>query len=290
MLSHPPITATVTAYDRIDQAIDTVNRLQACTPPPDEIIVHVDAGRLDCASAIRTSFPRLTVLISEDGIGPGGARNRLMRAARNDLVATFDDDFYPFDTDFFARAAELFCRFPDVSLFAARVFHPGETVEPATREVRLTGSFSGCGVVFRRMDLIEAGSYLPLPIAYGAEEEDMALRLFDRGRILMRTAWLRVFHDLRLSHHGRAEINAQTLANIGLVAFLRYPPMYWPFGLAQVGNRIRWCLNVGRTKGLISGLTLMPLLAWRFRGMRTPVGREAIRRKRSADLAPATIF
>ena len=59
--------------------------------------------------------------------------------------------------------------------------------------------------VYRRSAFLEAGGYVPLPVAYGMEEVDLALRLHSRGGKILTTPWLRVFHNTDLKRH--AEIH-----------------------------------------------------------------------------------
>ena len=49
---------------------------------------------------------------SESTQGPGGGRNRLIGAATSPLIASFDDDSWPLDRDYFRLAAELFLAHP----------------------------------------------------------------------------------------------------------------------------------------------------------------------------------
>jgi GT2 family glycosyltransferase len=117
-----PVTAIVTAFARPEQTLKTLRRIEACRPAPDEIIVHVDADQRSCANAIRRAFPHLRVLVSENAVGPGGGRNALVAAARNAIIASFDDDSYPYDIDFFGRAVSVLCASPDAALVAAGIF------------------------------------------------------------------------------------------------------------------------------------------------------------------------
>jgi GT2 family glycosyltransferase len=278
------ITAIVTAFQRIEQTCSTIAKIRATNPAPDEILVHVDANQLACASAIRDAFPGIKVMVSAESVGPGGGRNKLIEAARNELVASFDDDSYPADPDFFWRAATLFERFPEAALIGCSIFHRGEAVPSAEMAIGAAGSFVGCGVVYRRSDFIEAGGYVPLPLAYGMEEEDLALRLLSRGKLLLYSPWLRVYHDTDLSHHGDPKITAAQIANGALLAFLRYPKRHWPYGAAQVINRVLWSLKNGRRSGVASGLAQIPGHLLRHRKLRQPVSQDALKAKLKARM------
>ena len=86
------ISAIITAYERIDQTLDTLRVIQSCVPKPDEVLVHVDANHVECEKAIRNVFPDVRVLRSAEHVGPGGGRNNLIDAAKFEFVASFDDD------------------------------------------------------------------------------------------------------------------------------------------------------------------------------------------------------
>src|SRR6185369_4964106 len=173
--------------------------------------------------AIRAAFPDVRVLLSEERLGPGGGRNKLMVAATCELVASFDDDSYPIDADYFARALELFDRHPNASLICAALFHRGETIALDARDAQWTADFSGGACVYRRSVFLDAGGYVPLRVAYGMEEVDLALRLHSRGARILTTSWLRVFHDTDLQRHDDAQVTAGSIANVALLTYLRYP-------------------------------------------------------------------
>jgi GT2 family glycosyltransferase len=271
------VTVIVTAFRRVDQTIETVRRIKACSPPPDEVLVHVDANEHKCADAIRAAFPEVPVMVSSEAIGPGGGRNKLVAAAQNEWVASFDDDSYPIDTDFFARAAFLMMKFPETALVTGAIFNRGEQICEAKPVVCDTGSFASGATVFRRSEFLKAGGFVPLVVAYGMEEQDLTLRLLERGRLFKYSPWLRIYHDTDLSHHASANVNAGVIANLALLAYARYPVSYWPYGALQVGNRIVWSIRNGRFSGLASGIAQVPVYIWRHRRLRRPVSAATLR-------------
>ena len=272
-----PITAIVTAYQRVDQTLVTLRKLVNCQPSPDEILVHVDGNQEGCANAIRDAFPDVQVIVSEQNIGPGGARNKLIAAAKHELVASFDDDSHPLDGDYFARVATLMAQFPEASILNAAVYHQGETIQPDARRAAWVSGFIGCGCVYRRSAFLATTGYVPLPMAYGMEEVDLALRLLAQGGRVLQVSWLRVFHDTCLQHHSNPEVTAASIANIALLTYLRYPPLYWPVGLGQIFNRVRWLIPHGRRAGIWSGLASIPRHCWQHRHFRQVVSLAAIR-------------
>ena len=94
--------------------------------------------RVECENAIRNAFPNVRILRSDEQVGPGGGRNKLVDAARFEFVASFDDDSYPIDSDYFERAVKLFEQFPDASVICA-----GVSITPANRSDWTSGARNG---------------------------------------------------------------------------------------------------------------------------------------------------
>ena len=272
-----PVTAIVTAFERAPQTIATLARLRSCRPTPAQVMVHVDGNRQQTAAAIRRADPAAEVVISTGHIGPGGGRNRLLAAAAHDLVASFDDDSYPIDGDYFARVVALFAAFPQASVVTAHVYHADEAVGADVKTAEWLADFSGGGCAYRRDHYLEAGGYVPLPTAYGMEEVDLALRLHGRGRRVLRTPWLRVFHDTDRARHADPEVTAASITNIALLTYLRYPVALWGAGLLQALNRIQWLLRHGRRRGVWRGIAGTPALARAFRSQRQALPAHVVR-------------
>ena len=279
-------SAIVTAYERIEQTLATLRVIQSCTPPPDEILVHVDANQVACENAIRKEFPAVRVLRSEDQVGPGGGRNKLVDAAQFELVASFDDDSYPIDADYFARAMELFEQFPEASVICAALYHLGEAIGLDDRSARWTADFSGGACIYRREAFREAGGYVPLPLAYGMEEVDFAIRMHARGGRILTTPWLRVFHNTDLQRHGDPRVTASSIANLALLAYLRYPASLWAIGVGQCANRLLWLLKHGRRRGIFKGVAMIPSHLWSNHRYRMPVSKQIVRSYLALRRAP----
>ena len=271
------ISAIVTAFERVEQTLETLRIIQSCTPPPDEILVHVDANRRDCEQAIRKAFPAVRVFLSEEQVGPGGGRNKLVEAAKFEFVASFDDDSYPIDADYFARAAKLFDQFLDAAVICAALYHGGEAIGLDERSAQWTADFSGGACIYRRHAFLDAGGYVPLPVAYGMEEVDLALRLHSRGGRILTTRWLRVFHNTNLERHADPRVTAGSIATLALLAYLRYPVTLWVVGMGQCVNRLLWLVRHGRRRGIFKGVTMIPAHLRANHQYRLPVSTAAVR-------------
>jgi GT2 family glycosyltransferase len=271
------ITAVVTAHQRVDHLLQTLAALEACEPPPAEILVHVDNRNADCEAAVRRAHPGIRLMVSDRIVGPGGGRNLMLAAAAHPIVASFDDDSRPIDRDYFARLAEVITRVPDAAVVGAAVYHRHEAVADATRTAAWTADFAGGACAYRRDHFLETGGYVPLETAYGMEEVDLALRLHARGRRVLQTPWLRVLHDTDLARHAEPRVTAASVANLALLTYLRYPATMWAVGAGQIVNRIRWLLGHGRHHGVLAGLARIPATVRMHRRHRSTVGASAVR-------------
>ena len=283
------ISAIVTAYERVEQTLATLRVIESCVPAPDEILVHVDANQIACESAIRNAFPNVRVLRSEEQVGPGGGRNKLVEAAQGELVASFDDDSYPIDSDFFARALRIFVKFPEASLICAALYHAGESIGLDEQTAHWTADFSGGACIYRRKAFLDAGGYVPLPVAYGMEEVDLALRLHSQGGKILTTPWLRVFHNTDLKRHGDPHVTAGSIANLALLAYLRYPVSLWGIGVGQCANRLLWLLKHGRRRGIVKGVTMIQGHVWENHRYRAPVSKKVVRSYLALRRAPVEV-
>jgi GT2 family glycosyltransferase len=272
-----PVTAVVTAYQRVEQTLATLASLEQCSPAPAEILVHVDGNEQRCADAIRQAHPAVRVLVSEGHVGPGGGRNRLLAEAANDLVASFDDDSYPIDRDYFARLAGVFDRFPDAAVVSAQITHHGQQTGADAKVAEWVSDFSGCGCAYRRQRFLSIGGYVPLVTAYGMEEVDFALQLHAQGGRVLHTPWLRVYHDTDLARHADAEVTSASIANLALLTYLRYPATMWGVGAIQCVNRVVWLLGHGRRRGVLQGIARVPALLRKHRAARRVVSAGALR-------------
>jgi GT2 family glycosyltransferase len=246
--------------------VESVARILECDPPPAELLIHVD----DCdreSIAAANAIPRVRVIVSPDRVGPGGGRNRLLAAASFPIVASFDDDSYPIDANYFLRLLEVFNRFPRAAVVAAAVSHRGETVADADPQCHWTANFVGCGCAYRRDVFLKTDGYVPLPLAYGMEEVDLSLQLFELGWRVLEAPILRVRHNTSREHHLNADVTSAMIANTCLLTYLRYPIGQWPLGMVRCLRLVAWLLCHRRFQGIARGLWGWPLLlkTWRHR-------------------------
>lgn len=286
-----PVTVAIPTYRRPELLLETLGKLAACDPQPAELILHVDGNDETSLQALRQSPYAETakVLISQENVGPGGGRNKILAAAACDIVASLDDDSYPLDGDYFARLVELFDRLPRAAVIGAQIFHLDEAILPEGPGLRRVADFVNCGCAYRREAFLQTRGYLCLPLAYGMEEVDVALQLHHRDWDVYESDRLRILHNTRRAHQNVPKVTAASIGNQFLLAYLRYPAALWGLGFAQGLNRVRWLLTHGRRNGIGWGLTLAPQLIWQHRRQREAIAAAKVRSYLRLRRAPEAI-
>lgn len=267
-----PITVMIPTWRRTARLLDTLEKIRACRPEPAATWIHVDAGDSETESAVKSRYGKAVGVVSSPvTVGPGGGRQRLLPEVQTPFFASFDDDSWPLNGDFFGRAAALMKAQPKTAVLSAIVCMPTEA-NPPTLQVDVSVScYAGGAHVGRTKAFQSIVGYVPLRYAYGMEEADVALQLMDKGWDLKENGILKVWHDSALEHHADAGLNAAQIANTALRAFLRYPASWWPRGILQVANRVRYALSVGRWRGTAAGIASIPGHCWKYRQYRAPV-------------------
>lgn len=274
-----PVGVIIPTYRRKSELLHTLRVILNCRMPPAELFVHVDAGDTESGPAVRAQFPFVTVIEAEHRVGASGGRDRLLREATSPYLVSFDDDSYPIDSDYFDQVARLFEKYPEAGVLAAgAIVHDGETVPERSERAMWVADFVGCGCAYRRNAYLETHGHVPVNFtSYGVEEVELSLQLHDRNWRVLQSDALRVRHATELTHRATVSARAQVIANIALVAYLRYPWRFFPYGALQVANRIKWLLTNGQRSGILRGLVAIPGTIWRYRNARRPVSAETIR-------------
>lgn len=255
------ITVVIPTYNRSEQLLETLEKILECNPRPDEIIIHIDGNDTTTEPALRSSkFQNIKIITNTTQVGPGGGRNLAIAQATNSIIASFDDDSYPIDTDYFYRLQLLFDYFPKAAVIGAKIYHINETIAADKLTAKWVSDFIGCGCAYRKEVFQQTSGYVQLPLAYGMEEVDLSLRLHHLGWGVLESSWLRVFHNTELKHHSHPHITAASVANQILLAYLRYPLLFWWLGIGQCMSRIFWLIRHGRASGIIQGLFVIPEL------------------------------
>jgi GT2 family glycosyltransferase len=266
-----PVAVVIPTYNRGSAVVSVLQRVLACDPQPTEIWVHVDRSDGILEHDVKERFPCVHVLCSADRLGPGGGRHRCLSLCGTPYAVSLDDDSWPADMDFFAAIEPLFTEYPQAAIFGASIWHRSEAPKVRNASVRRVASYVGCGHAIRVAAYREVRGYLARPAAYGMEESDVGLQLFAKGWHVYSAEALRIFHATDRAHHNAAEITASTITNLALLAFLHYPATEFGRGVAQIANRIAFCVQKGRIRGITAGIAGIVTECYRNRELRKPI-------------------
>jgi glycosyltransferase involved in cell wall biosynthesis len=222
------ISVAIPAFGHAASLRQTLERIAACVPLPSEVLIHADGGWQVPAEVLAELPFAVNVLASAQRLGPGGGRHRLILAASHDIIASFDDDSWPLDADYFARALALMQAFPKVAVLSPAVYLREKPPLPLLPEATLARSFDGSGSVIRRSMYLQLPGYVPVPAAYGVEEADLSLQIHATGFDILSSPWLRAWHD-RPQADNRHTI-LPWIRNEVLLAYLRFPLVLQPLG------------------------------------------------------------
>jgi GT2 family glycosyltransferase len=181
-----------------------------------EVLITADGCTEDVVEAVRAELPEARLFVNQTGLGSVISRDRMLRAARGDLVLTLDDDSYPEQTDCIALVSRLFEKKPKLAVlhFPQRSDEYPETLsQTESGPEHLTRSFSNSGAVMRRSTYLQLPGF-ELRFFHAYEEPDYALQCVAVGYDVLFSPALSVRHhysgqvrnEIRTHHyHARNE-------------------------------------------------------------------------------------
>jgi GT2 family glycosyltransferase len=242
------LSVMITTKNRIAELRRTWRVLQQLDPPPLEILITADGCTEDVVKTVKEEFSHARVLVNEIGLGSVASRDRMMRAARGDLVLAVDDDSYPEQLDCIARITPMFEHRPKLAVlhFPQRTDEYPETLtETDFGSEYLTRSFPNSGAVLRRV------TYLQLPgfeshFFHAYEEPDYALQCVAAGYDVLFSPVITIRHHY--SGHERNEIRTHHRhARNEFWSTLIRSPFPFVFGIAawRVFSQLRYACKRG---------------------------------------------
>ncbi len=196
-----PVSVVIPAYDSANTLRHTLEQICACDPLPEEILIHCDGGWILPDEVIQGLALPVRVLQSSDNLGPGGGRHRLFLEASCELIASFDDDSWPLDREYFAQVCAVMEAFPQVAVMSPAVYLHEKPVLAPFHEAYTARSFEGSASVHRKSVYLTLPGYVSVPAAYGVEEADLSLQIHAAGHEMLSCPWLRAWHDRPYADH-----------------------------------------------------------------------------------------
>ena len=265
-----PISVAIPAFGNEASLTQTLLHIFECRPLPQEVLLHFD-GSWEPSPDFGANAPvPLRVFRSGTNLGPGGGRHRMLHEANCDLVACFDDDSWPLDGDYFARALALMTAFPNVAVLSPAVYLKEKPVLPLMAEASESVGFEGSASVTRRSLYLQLPGYVPVPKPYGVEETDLSLQAHAAGFEILSSPWLRAWHNRPQAdyQHGISD----WVSNEVLMAYLRYPRWLQPWGWLRALRLIRRHWTIKSARWLLQAIACSPALCTEYERYRHRYG------------------
>jgi GT2 family glycosyltransferase len=183
-----PISIGITTRDRIASLRACLASILATLGTDHDVIVFDDGSAVPVEGQLDADAARLGVRVIRDDAGPGYivGRNRMVRAARHDVVLLLDDDAFVLSAGAVESAATVLEADPRAAAVAfAQAERDGkpwpEAMQPGRgRAASIVPSFIGFAHLLRRDVFLALGGYRESFVVYG-EEKEFCRRLLAAG-------------------------------------------------------------------------------------------------------------
>jgi len=227
----------ITTRNRIENLKQTLGVLSTLNPPPDEIFVTADGCTDGTTDFVKSEFPNTRLIINEGSLGSVASRDRMMRAARGDLVLALDDDSYPEQVDCIARIVPTFERRPNLAVlhFPQHTDEYPETLAQTNfGSEHLTRSFANSGAVLRRSTYLQLPGFEPR-FFHMYEEPDYALQCVAAGYDVLFSPVITIRHHYCGQERDEMRVHHRHARNEFWSTLMRCP---FPFALAILTWRV----------------------------------------------------
>jgi len=220
--------------------------------PPLTIFVN-GCTRRDKLEELEKVVPDCEILFSDRNLGPGGARDRLMREAGLEYCLMCDDDSYPVTSGWVDAICADIERFSYPDLIAYPVYEYGVRTQVGNDGADVSGFNCTCALI-RRSAYAQVAGFSSLANAYGMEEEDLSLQFLEMSMKMIASDSVDFLHEADIGKHEDPARVMATVANQLILAFLRYPALVLPVGLYKALSKAAYNVSCGRTKGNAAGI------------------------------------
>jgi GT2 family glycosyltransferase len=158
-------------------------------------IAVIDDASSDGTPALQNQYSDVewTIRLRQDGLM--SARSEFMSREEFDYFVSLDDDAWFLVGDEIEYALRCFNADPKLAVVAFDILSPDKPEQRERTGPKQSHTFVGCGHMVRVSAARQVGLYAPAPGGYGAEENDLSLRLLDAGWGLVIVPGVHVWHD-----------------------------------------------------------------------------------------------
>jgi GT2 family glycosyltransferase len=246
-----------------------------------EVAVFDDAST-DDTPQLRTRYPQVRWMRSEEPQGYLPIRNHLMRETDATFYLSLDDDAWFIKGDEISCGVELMRERPEVAALAYDILSPDRPAQKPREAPYKTHTFIGCGHLLRLSTVHEVGFYKPYPGFYGAEEQDLCARLFDRGYEVLYLPGVHIWHDRTMLARDHPAQHRSSVCNDLAFALRRCPlPMVLWLLPGKLISHLRFSIRHRFLRSYTAGVAHFFATFLTSLSSRQPVSRAAYQRVRA---------
>ncbi len=181
-------TIMITTRNRRDELRRTLAKLRELTPGAEEVLICADGCTDDTASMMRSDFSNCILFENETSRGSVFSRDRMLRAARGEIVVSLDDDSYPMESDFLVRVQDLFAQNSRAAVISFPEIRDGGESASATKTpsspAHLVSAYPNCAAAMRPEVYFRSAGF-PQFFGHMYEEPDYALQCYALGFVVI---------------------------------------------------------------------------------------------------------
>jgi GT2 family glycosyltransferase len=231
------LSVMITTKNRIAELRRTWRALQQLDPPPLEVLITTDGCTEEIVAAVKAELPEARLFVNQIGLGSVASRDRMMRAARGDLVLALDDDSYPEQLDCIGRIVPTFEQRPNLAVlhFPQRTDEYPETLAQTNfGPEQLTRTFPNSGAVLRRSTYLRLAGF-ESRFFHAYEEPDYALQCVAAGFDVLFSPVITIRHHYSGERRNEIRTHHRHARNEFWSTLMRCP---LPFALGMIAWRV----------------------------------------------------
>lgn len=178
------VSIMIATRNRRDDLKRTLERVAAMDPQPLEVLICADGCTDDTVAMVQRQFPLCRLLVNEPALGSVGSRCRMLEIAQGEFVLSLDDDSYPLDQDFLARAVQVMVDHPEAAVVTFPELRDGEVYAGEGRGPgdgsHYVSAYANCAALMRK-SVYRSLAGFPAMFFHMYEETDYALQCYGAG-------------------------------------------------------------------------------------------------------------
>ena len=231
------LSVMITTKNRIAELRRTWRALQQLDPPPLEVLITTDGCTEEIVAAVKAELPEARLFVNQIGLGSVASRDRMVRAARGDLVLALDDDSYPEQLDCIGRIVPTFEQRSNLAVlhFPQRTDEYPETLAQTNfGPEQLTRTFPNSGAVLRRSTYLRLAGF-ESRFFHAYEEPDYALQCVAAGFDVLFSPVITIRHHYSGERRNEIRTHHRHARNEFWSTLMRCP---LPFALGMIAWRV----------------------------------------------------